>query len=35
MSAVAVCRLADIVPGGGVCALVGGEQVEVFRLADD
>jgi assimilatory nitrate reductase catalytic subunit len=35
MNAVAVCRLADIVPGGGVCALVGGEQVAVFRLADD
>ncbi len=34
-----VCRLDDIVPNTGVCALVGGEQVAVFRigsgLADD
>lgn len=30
-----VCALADIVPGTGVCALVGGEQVAVFRLDDD
>ncbi|MBV9190623.1 MAG: nitrite reductase small subunit NirD [Betaproteobacteria bacterium] len=29
---VAVCRLDDIVPGTGVCALVGGEQVAVFRV---
>jgi len=29
-----VCRLEDIVPDTGVCALVGGEQVAVFRLAD-
>ena len=29
---VAVCRLDDIVPGAGVCALVGGEQVAVFRV---
>jgi assimilatory nitrate reductase catalytic subunit len=28
-----VCRLEDIVPDTGVCALVGGEQVAVFRLA--
>jgi assimilatory nitrate reductase catalytic subunit len=32
--AVRVCRLEDIVPDTGVCALVGGEQVAVFRLAD-
>jgi nitrite reductase (NADH) small subunit len=32
---VAVCRLAEIVPDTGVCALVGGRQVAVFRLADD
>lgn len=30
-----VCRLADIVPNTGVCALVGGRQVAVFRLDDD
>ena len=27
-----VCRLDDIVPDTGVCALVGGEQVAVFRI---
>jgi NAD(P)H-dependent nitrite reductase small subunit len=27
-----VCRLDDIVPNTGVCALVGGEQVAVFRI---
>ena len=32
---VAVCRLEDIVPNTGVCALVGGRQVAVFRLRDD
>ena len=32
---VRVCALADIVPGAGVCALAGGEQVAVFRLEDD
>lgn len=31
----AVCKLADIVPDTGVCALVNGHQVAVFRLADD
>ena len=30
-----VCRLDEIVPNTGVCALVGGEQVAVFRLGDD
>ena len=30
-----VCRLDDIVPNTGVCALVGGEQVAIFRLDDD
>ncbi|HYC49092.1 MAG TPA: nitrite reductase small subunit NirD [Burkholderiales bacterium] len=30
-----VCRLGDIVPNTGVCALVDGEQVAVFRLEDD
>jgi NAD(P)H-dependent nitrite reductase small subunit len=29
---VKICRLDDIVPGTGVCALVGGEQVAVFRI---
>ena len=32
---VVVCRLADIVPNTGVCALVGGRQVAIFRLDDD
>ena len=30
-----VCRLEDIVPDSGVCALVGGEQVAVFRVGDN
>jgi NAD(P)H-dependent nitrite reductase small subunit len=30
-----VCRLEDIVPNTGVCALVHGRQVAVFRLGDD
>ncbi len=30
----AVCKLDDIVPNTGVCALVGGHQVAVFRLDD-
>jgi NAD(P)H-dependent nitrite reductase large subunit/NAD(P)H-dependent nitrite reductase small subunit len=32
---VPVCRLDDIVPNTGVCALVGRRQVAVFRLDDD
>ena len=32
---VAVCKLNDIVPNTGVCALVYGRQVAVFRLDDD
>jgi nitrite reductase (NADH) small subunit len=32
---VVVCRLDDIIPNTGVCALVGGRQVAVFRLDDD
>ena len=32
---VPICRLKDIVPNTGVCALVHGRQVAVFRLADD
>jgi nitrite reductase (NADH) small subunit len=32
---VAVCKLSDIVPDTGVCALVHGQQVAVFRLVDD
>jgi nitrite reductase (NADH) small subunit len=32
---VAVCRLEDIVPNSGVCALVGERQVAVFRMSDD
>src|SRR6267143_4702885 len=30
-----ICRLDDIVPNTGVCALVGGEQVALFRLDED
>jgi len=30
-----ICRIDEIVPATGVCALVGGEQVAVFRLGDD
>ena len=33
--AVRVCPLEDIVSNAGVAALVGGEQVAVFRLDDD
>ena len=33
--AVAVCRLSEVVPNTGVCALVNGRQVAVFRLDDD
>jgi NAD(P)H-dependent nitrite reductase small subunit len=29
-----VCRLDEIVPDTGVCALVAGEQVAVFRIAE-
>ena len=32
---VRVCRLNEIVPDTGVCALVEGRQVAVFRLNDD
>lgn len=32
---VGVCKLEDIVPNTGICALVGEQQVAVFRLADD
>ena len=35
MQWVPVCRLGDIVPNTGVCALVCGRQVAVFRLDDD
>ena len=31
---VPVCPLDDIVPNTGVCALINGEQVAVFHLAD-
>jgi assimilatory nitrate reductase catalytic subunit len=34
-SAHRVCALADIVPNTGVCALVDGRQVAVFRMDDD
>ena len=29
-----VCRLDEIVPDTGVCALIGGEQVAVFRIGE-
>jgi len=32
---VVICRLDDIVPNTGVCALVAGRQIAVFRLDDD
>ena len=32
---VTVCKLEDIVPNTGACALVDGHQVAVFRLEDD
>jgi nitrite reductase (NADH) small subunit len=35
MQWVPVCRLGDIVTNTGVCVLVGGQQVAVFRLDDD
>ena len=31
----AVCRIDEIVPDTGVCALVDSEQVAIFRLRDD
>jgi len=31
----AVCPLDDIVPNTGVCALIGGRQVAVFRVSHD
>ena len=31
----AVCPLEDIVPGSGVCALIGGRQVAVFRVDEE
>ncbi len=30
-----VCRLDEIVPNSGVCALVNGRQVAIFRVDDD
>jgi len=30
-----VCRLEDILPTAGVCALVAGEQVAIFRVGDE
>ncbi len=30
-----VCPLAKLIPGRGVCALVGRHQVAVYRVADD
>jgi len=34
-TSVPVCKLDDIVPDTGVCALVGNRQVAVFRLDDE
>ena len=30
-----ICRLDEILPDSGVCALVGGEQVAVFRVRQE
>jgi len=30
-----VCDLEDVLPGTGVCALVDGRQIAVFRVADE
>ena len=35
MTWTAVCAVDDILPGTGVCALVEGRHVAVFRLGDD
>ncbi|MCY9803718.1 nitrite reductase small subunit NirD [Vibrio scophthalmi] len=35
MSFEKVCQINDIVPGTGVCALVNGEQVAVFRPSQE
>lgn len=35
LSPVAVCTLDDLLPGLGVGALVNGQQVAIFRLAND
>jgi nitrite reductase (NADH) small subunit len=32
---IAVCRLDDILPNTGVCALVEGEQVAIFRVGQE
>lgn len=29
-----VCQLDDILPGAGVCALVGGHHIAIFRVGD-
>ncbi|MCB1614538.1 MAG: nitrite reductase small subunit NirD [Pseudomonadales bacterium] len=29
-----VCKLDDIIPGGGCCALIDNKQVAIFRIAD-
>ena len=34
MSFEKICQISDIIPGTGVCALVKGEQVAVFRPTD-
>jgi nitrite reductase (NADH) small subunit len=31
----AVCPLEDIAPSSGVCALIGGRQIAIFRTDDD
>ncbi len=35
MSFEKICQISDIIPGTGVCALVNGEQVAVFRPTDE
>lgn len=34
-SGMKICNLEDILPFGGVAALIDGEQVAIFRLGDD
>ncbi|GGR19245.1 nitrite reductase small subunit NirD [Deinococcus ruber] len=29
-----ICRLSELLPGSGVCALVGGQQIAVFSVAE-
>lgn len=35
MSFEKICAISDIIPGTGVCALVNGKQIAVFRPSDE